>query len=204
MSSSPVSASRLPQRIALVDVMPPQETSLTGLLLEDFKDALGAYAHISHAHTPTFVLGAGEHADTVIIACTDHLDFQQCSDIFDVLSSQTRIYAIACTASPEPTELLPHLKKLHILCSRHSLQWCGAFAIGSSDVLKRKMGQPRMGLWRRWASEAMDRFIGAVRCGGTVANAERAAASPFDDEIRCNVVFARCTLPIFIQRIVTR
>ncbi len=204
MNPSPASNSRLPQHIALINVARPQDESLTRLLLGDFKDALAAYARISCAHTPTFALKPDEHADTVIIACTDPLDFQKCSDILDALFSQTRVYTIACTASPEPTELLPHLEKLHTLCGQHSFQWCGAFAIGSSDVLKRKINQPRMGLWRRWSSEAMDRFIGVVRCGETVANAERAASSPFDDEIRCNVVFARCTLPAFIQHIITR
>lgn len=204
MDPSFISPPRLPQHIALVDAPQSQDGLLLRYLLDDFKDALAAYARISRTHTPTFAFKIDDNADTVVIACAEPLEIRSCCNVLDALSPQTRIYVIACTASPNPANLLNDLQKLDDSCTQRSLRWCGALAVGSSDVLERSIEQPRMSAWRRWASEAMDRFIGAVRCGDTVANTARAARSPFDDEIRYNVVFARCTLPTFMQRFATR
>ena len=79
------------------------------------------------------------------------------------LAAGTPVYTviISCSWSPEPA--IDSIERLRHICVQQKLAWGGGVAIGCGKVLPRLMRSPRLGMWRRPLSEAIDRLIAALR-----------------------------------------
>lgn len=81
------------------------------------------------------------------------------------LAAGTPVYTviISCSWSPEPA--IDSIERLRRICVQHKLTWGGGVAMGCGKALPRLMRSPRLGMWRRPLSEAIDRLIAALRMG---------------------------------------
>lgn len=195
-------AVRAPQRIALVSL--PANASVAGLVLDDFRAALIAYARLSStgsqaaAHPPLLRVdvaredernvGDGEDAvrpatalatcDTVVAAYapddaepTRGLAAQTLGAALAQLAARgylmpgTRIYGIACAARADGADGVHALDDAARACAQASLAWCGGTVVTDAALIPRLMRAPRLGMWRRPVSRAIDRLVAAVRMG---------------------------------------
>lgn len=77
----------------------------------------------------------------------------------------TRINGIACAARADGADGVHALEDAARACTRTSLAWCGGIVVTDAGLIPRLMRAPRLGMWRRPVSRAIDRLVAAVRMG---------------------------------------
>lgn len=80
------------------------------------------------------------------------------------------VYALLLTPSAQPGSLDHLSPALSSTCQAHGLSWNGALVIADAAILPALARSPRMGMFRRPVSEAIDRLILALRTGSASAD----------------------------------
>lgn len=187
-------AQRPPRRIALMRNSTAGGDVPLDFMLSDFQDALAAYARMSDTAVPDMAIFEGDDTapshpvDTMILSIYAYTAVEArdslrslCSSprIADALTGEQRVYGIACIASSEDS-FAPLSREFESLTRQMGLTWCGMLGIGNADALADYVGHPRLGFWRRPVSEALDRFIGAVRSGLPISESQQLAGAVID------------------------
>ncbi|OUP09833.1 hypothetical protein [Collinsella sp. An2] len=130
----------------------------------------GAYDRAQHHPLPmneTFQTTAPRNAEVVSPSPSiDRMGPEQLlASVLDsgALAAGTPVYTviISCSWSPEPA--IDSIERLRHICVQQKLAWGGGVAMGCGKALPRLMRSPRLGMWRRPLSEAIDRLIAALR-----------------------------------------
>lgn len=192
-----------PRRIALVDSAAcahgaRDRPTASGLLLDDFADALIAYDRISaralgvegESEPPELArLDAGGWSaaaargrlDALVIgidADRGQRDPDPVVDLLDAVAASggdrpLLAYAIACTDRLEESSAETVLEPLRGRLDGAGIPWGGGVVALGARTVPDSAGQPRMGMARRSRSEAIDHLISAVRSGRSVPEADR-------------------------------
>lgn len=137
-------------------------------VLDDFKDAYGAYEHMSSSvdEDPSFeFLEDTAKADVTVLVFTN--PDKACEGIAH-LSAGTKVYGI-CLGDLMPSQALAGLETA---CKQKSCTWQGLLLITKEPrVVSALQKKPRLGWWRRKLSEGIDRLIACVRAGVSVQEA---------------------------------
>lgn len=80
----------------------------------------------------------------------------------------TRVGAIVASDDWDASAASATCDALRAACDAAGLVWIGGVAVGGGALIPRLMKSPRLGMWRRPLSEAVDRLIAAVRMGCTL------------------------------------
>lgn len=149
---------RTPRSVALVNA-DASGHELPALLLADYADALAAYSKLGGTQMPDLVDDPTK-ADATVVAW--HWNG---NSIFLPDLSDKRDYAIVCCdGADESTARRAHsYSGDDVIGSGNS--WAGTLVIMGAEKLVEHMGCPRMGRRRRYASEAIDDLVLALRCG---------------------------------------
>ena len=165
-----------------------------GLMLDDFAEAFAVYARLSAAECgdaaaipslqrfslPDMSTGAqgalGETGrfDAVVIGFA--AECPHVPKIRRMVVPGARVYAVGAltdTAAGDAAEqrnIDEAFGALAQACRRDGLTWSGYLAVASAEVLPRLTRSPRMGMFRRPVSEAIDRLILSVRTGSPFAS----------------------------------
>lgn len=83
------------------------------------------------------------------------------------------VFGIAITPDRDCGAAIAELEALRSKCGDYGLVWSGGIAAGGGTLLERLMRCPRLGMWRRPLSEAVDKMIAAVRMGYTLPELDR-------------------------------
>lgn len=83
------------------------------------------------------------------------------------------VFGIAITPDRDCEAAIAELEALRSKCGDYGLVWSGGIAAGGGTLLCRLMRCPRLGMWRRPLSEAVDKMIAAVRMGYTLPELAR-------------------------------
>ena len=153
---------RLPKTVAYV-ALGDRSSALPGLLLDDFEDALGAYARLGGMPAPTRVEGAGDCDALVISARTG--DISGLEKLAPAAGSLA--YALLAHEGTRPDEALRAQEQLGELLARRGAELAGCALVPLASHLEARMGCARMGHARRNVSEATDELVLALRCGAT-------------------------------------
>lgn len=86
------------------------------------------------------------------------------------LSPDALVYALLLTPSAQLGSLDHLSPALSSTCRAHGLSWNGALVIADAAILAALDRSPRMGMFRRPVSEAIDRLILALRTGSASAD----------------------------------
>ncbi len=78
---------------------------------------------------------------------------------------RSRAYGICATAGADSAPACSMLGALGTWCGGQGLLWSGGVAVAGSKALEGALGTARMGVRRRYASEALDELVCAVRSG---------------------------------------
>lgn len=182
----PQAASAPPRLIAVAGTGAGRGGSAS-LLLDDFADALGAYARMGGTSTaPDLIrleLGiAGPDpadvrthaADAVVIGVDAPLSGHERERIRDRLAASfapgVRTWCIACCAGASAAPAQRELAMLARAILPGAAAWRGGLALGGAEALPSLMRSPRLGAFRRPVSEAIDRMVAAVRLGCAVSD----------------------------------
>lgn len=219
--AGPVAAAGTARAILLLDAS--DEGGAAHALLDDFEDALLAYDRlssralgVSDATTPPrferlgiHSQGAPEASPAAPFACDTLLIGYPASsgalpsrlvrtlgywENRGLIPAGTRVYAICTTDGCDPAEAHLSLEVLRLFCSGSGLAWCGGLCVAGASAVAAFARSERMGWKRRGRSEAVDRLIGAVRAGLTIADAARRFGST-DPLAPSNIIDAPCPLP---------
>ena len=164
------------------------------LLLEDFRNALVAYTRLSAFERekpayPAFVTielaeGAasasmppeaaeGAHFDAIVLAlelpapacCEPLADTLRALSQSGAIKPDTCIYAIICDSGTDSGSSATATDKATRACKQAGVRWCGAVVVTDASLIPRLVRAPRLGMWRRPVSKAIDRLVAAVRMG---------------------------------------
>ena len=137
--------------------------ALPSLLLEDFDDALHAYARLGGVDAPQRVEYAID-ADAVVIAMSARRP-----SLVDLpaLSPSVLVYALIACDGAETDEARLAMERLRGLLEQSGAALAGCALIPLAGRLERHMKGPRMGHARRNVSEATDELVLALRCAAT-------------------------------------
>lgn len=200
------------RHVELVDVDPSCGSDAAHLLLDDFADALCAYARMGKSEAPTVAwansasLRPADGTDALVAAFTVHGSSlpDRVLDMLDAIAVHpVPLYALCATDSHDPADALDALEDLGRRCLAAGIPWRGGVIVGGGALVARTARSPRMGTLRRWHSEATDALIAAVRLGTSVEE----AAQITRDTTRVrqgNIILARCPIPRFIYRLFCR
>lgn len=152
----------LPRTVAYVGAG-DDPNALPSLLLEDFDDALHAYARLGGVGAPRRVEDAID-ADAVVIAMSARRP-----SLVDLpgLSPSALVYALIACDGAETDEARLAMERLHGLLGQSRATLAGCALIPLAGQLERHMKGPRMGHARRNVSEATDELVLALRCAAT-------------------------------------
>ena len=204
---------RAPGRIALIDASPEARRPTAGAVLDDFADALAAYARSSSSAVPDMVRIAADSGDrpsafdAVVIACSLApdaplaLQSTACERALlrCALEPHVRAYAVAISDAYEPEPACDALLAFEGICDASGIIWCGGVAIGAGSLIARTRKSPRMGTLRRARSQAIDRLIAAVRLGTNVDQALELAGGA-GNPASPDILTVPCPLPRFLYR----
>ncbi len=212
---------RAPERIALIDASPKATGSATECLLDDFADALAAYARLSRAAVPAMDRLSCTAGGA--LAGRDETDLSACDALvigyplyFDALPSHlvalldriagsrslapaTRVYAIVNLGFYEAEQGVLSFELMRGFCRDAGALWCGGLAAGGGGMIVPTRDSPRMGSARRARSQAIDALIAAVRLGATVSDARERTRDRRRDGT--DTILARCPIPRFCYRL---
>lgn len=164
------------------------------LLLEDFRNALIAYTRLSTFERekpayPAFVTielaeGAasanmppeaaeGTRFDVIVLAlelpapacCEPLADTLRALSQSGAIKPDTCIYAIICDSATDSGSSATATDKAARACKQAGARWCGAVVVTDAPLIPRLVRAPRLGMWRRPVSKAIDRLVAAVRMG---------------------------------------
>lgn len=164
------------------------------LLLEDFRNALIAYTRLSAFERekpvyPAFVTielaeGAasasmppeaaeGTRFDAIVLAldiltpaCRKPLaDTLRALSQSDAIKPDACVYAIICDPGTDSGSSATATDKATRACKQAGVRWCGAVVVTDAPLIPRLVRAPRLGMWRRPVSKAIDRLVAAVRMG---------------------------------------
>lgn len=166
-----------------------------GIMLDDFAEAFAVYARLSAAEygdaaasapvlqrislpdMSTGAQGALDETgrfDAVVIGFAAECPCIPELNRMVVLGA--RVYAIGALTDATTGDVAERLNideafgALAQTCRRDGLAWSGYLAVASAEVLPRLTRSPRMGMFRRPVSEAIDRLILSVRTGSPFAS----------------------------------
>lgn len=186
-------APRAPLRVALVNAGPRGAWSATAHLLADLAEALPVYARMAGVEAPEVTEGAPSGRGAIVLGCESRADTPP-ARLLDLLESPRgelapgmRVYAVAVTGLYEPERALPSLDAIERACSASGARWMGGVAVGGGELILPTAAEPRMGIWRRRRSEAVDRLIMAILSGA-----------------EAGVILARPAVPRWAYRLVRR
>ena len=199
------------RRVELVDADLPNASGAARLLLEDFADALCAYARMGKSEVPTVAWAdsassPADDTDALVAAFTVQGATlpDRAIDMLDAIAAHpVPLYALCATDSHDPADALAALDELDRRCADAGIPWRGGVIVGGGALIARTAKSPRMGTLRRWRSEATDALIAAVRLGASVEE----AAQITRDTTRVrqgNVILARCPIPKAAYRLLCR
>ena len=186
----PRTASALPRLIAVVDA-DAGHAGTASLLLDDFADALVAYARMGGASTAPGLMrleleradrgrsgGRAHEADAVVIGVDAPLPDCERERIRDQLAASlapgVRTWCVACCAGETADPARRELAMLARALSPGTAAWYGGLAVGGAEALPSLMRSPRLGAFRRPVAEAVDRLVAAVRLGCPVSTLDAA------------------------------
>lgn len=137
--------------------------ALPSLLLEDFDDALHAYARLGGVGAPQRVEDARD-ADAVVFATSTRRP-----TLVDLpgFSPSALVYALIACDGAETDEARLAMERLRGLLEQSGAALAGCALIPLAGQLERHMKGPRMGHARRNVSEATDELVLALRCAAT-------------------------------------
>lgn len=164
------------------------------LLLEDFRNALIAYTRLStfEREKPTYPAFAtielaegaasankppeaaeGTSFDVIVLAlelpapaCRKPLaDTLRALSQSDAIKPDACVYAIICDPSTDSGSSATATDKAARACKQAGAHWCGAVVVTDAPLIPRLVRAPRLGMWRRPVSKAIDRLVAAVRMG---------------------------------------
>ena len=132
-------------------------------MLEDFDDALHAYARLGGVGAPERVEDAID-TDAVVIAMSARRP-----SLVDLpgLSPNKLVYALITCDGAETDEARLAMERLRGLLEQSEAVLAGCALIPLAGQLERHMKGPRMGHARRNVSEATDELVLALRCAAT-------------------------------------
>lgn len=200
---------RAPARVGLLNASSRGEASATRALLDDFEDALRAYARASGSEAPALAQlscssphGTFAQVDALVIGYPLHAGAQPAPLVGTLerlartraLAPGTRVYAVVNLGAFEPEQAIASLDALRTFCAASATAWCGAIVIGGGRLICPTKNSPRMGTARRARSQATDRLIAAVRLGTNIDQALELAGGEADPALP-DIVLARCPLP---------
>lgn len=164
------------------------------LLLEDFRNALIAYTRLSaferekpvYPAFATIELAGGAASasmppeaaegtcfDAIVLAL--ELPAPACrKPLADTLRAllqsgaikpDTCVYAIICNPGTNSGSSATATDKATRACKQAGVRWCGAVVVTDAPLIPRLVRAPRLGMWRRPVSKAIDRLVAAVRMG---------------------------------------
>lgn len=111
-----------------------------------------------------------------------------------------RIYAICTTNECDPDQANLSLEVLRLFCHDNNLVWGGGLCVAGAAAVAAFAHTERMGRKRHGCSEAIDRLIGAVRAGLSIADAARRFGST-DPLVPSNIINAPCALPAWAYKL---
>lgn len=207
---------RLPHRIGLVDA---GRGGAASILLDDFAEALIAYDRAEgrpEAEGGRLARldgdgGRAERVEAVVIEVP--LDMGPAHalprGVLRRAPAGCRVYALAACGPDGAPEAETALEPLRSACPERGLTWCGALIAEDAELVAAARGTARMGWWRRWCSEAVDRLVGAVRFGMSVAEADEVLGPGRrgrrrEGDMPTEVILARTGLPRPLARLATR
>ena len=166
-----------------------------GFLLDDFAEAFTVYARLSAAAhgDPTASVPALQRISLPDMSAstqggldeTDRFDavvigfaaeYPHAPNISHMVVPGTRVYAMCVLAKAAAGDDVERrgidgaLGTLAHACRQDDLAWSGCLAVTGADLLPRLTRSPRMGMFRRPVSEAVDRLILSVRTGSPFAS----------------------------------
>ena len=166
-----------------------------GLLLDDFAEAFAVYARLSaagHGNAAATVpvlqrislsemstcargaLDETDRFDAVVIGFA--AEYPHAPNISHMVVPGTRVYAMCVLAKATAGDDMERrgidgaIGTLAHACRQDDLAWSGCLAVTGADLLPRLTRSPRMGMFRRPVSEAVDRLILSVRTGSPFAS----------------------------------
>lgn len=166
-----------------------------GLLLDDFAEAFAVYARLSaagHGNAAATVpvlqrislsemstcargaLDETDRFDAVVIGFA--AEYPHAPNISHMVVPGARVYAVGALADVAASDgadqrnIVEAFGALAQACRRDGLAWSGHLAVASAEVLPRLTRSPRMGMYRRPVSEAIDRLILSVRTSSPFAS----------------------------------
>lgn len=154
------------------------------------------------------VLDALATCDTLVIGCPVQLGALP-SRLVRTLQDWTaaprlrdgmRVYAICTTNECDPGQAHLSLEVLRLFCHGNNLVWGGGLCVAGAAAVAAFARTERMGRKRRGCSEAIDRLIGAVRAGLSIADAARHFGST-DPLAPSNIINAPCALPAWAYKL---
>lgn len=109
--------------------------------------------------------------DTVVFACevTSPADCEPLACALRTLASSnvfkpaTRFYAIICNSCSGEDTAAAH--EAVCICRQVDARWSGAVVVTDARLVPCLIRAPRLGMWRRPVSQAIDRLVAAVRMG---------------------------------------
>lgn len=97
------------------------------------------------------------------------------------LVKDSRAYALIAGASPDGRDGEAAVAACQRQCERGGMRWCGGVAATDAAFIDRLMRAPRLGMWRRPVSQAIDRLVAAVRMGCALDEVDLIAQGAFYD-----------------------
>lgn len=162
---------RTPHRVALVSAGARGVRSAADHLLADLAEALPVYARMAGVEPPEVTKAPRPGQGAVVLGCESRADAPPAC-LIDLLEGSggglapgMRVYALSVTGLYEPERALPSLDAIGQACSASGARWMGGVAVGGGGLVLPTAGTPRMGIWRRQRSEAVDRLIMAILSG---------------------------------------
>lgn len=152
----------LPRTVAYVGAG-DDPNALSSLLLEDFDDALHAYARLGGVDAPQRIEDAID-ADAVVIATSARRpSFVELPG----LSPSALVYALIACDGAETDEARLAMERMRGLLEQSGAMLVGCVLIPLAGQLEQHIKGPRMGHARRNVSEATDELVLALRCAAT-------------------------------------
>ena len=167
---------RVPRSVGLVDLSAGAADGAAGLLLADLAEAMRVYDRLGHAgeagYEPLEVMrvepeGVGE-VDSLVVALGEGAAVPALDGL--ALATGQRVYGLGVFAGDVPGGAST-FGSLAAACVAVGAVWCGVLVAPRAGLVARFAPGPRMGLFRRGVSEAMDDLIVAIRSGIPVGEA---------------------------------
>ena len=198
------------RHVVLVDA--DGDAGAARLLLDDFADALCAYARMGGAEPPTVTWADNGTCEDDALDCAvvafrirEGTPASRTTDALDMVGAPNGMpcYLLCCTDDFDPADALPSVTAYARECEAAGFICRGGVIVGGGALVPRTAKSPRMGTLRRWRSEATDALIAAVRlqCG-----VDEAAAITRDTTRRREqgFILARCPIPRWAYRLFLR